>query len=46
MGQNAQRHPGGHGGGGDDALGDCDHGALVRHFEKQAKIEVKRRPAG
>ena len=22
--------------------GDSDHGALVRYFEKQAKIEVKR----
>jgi 2-hydroxy-3-oxopropionate reductase len=29
-----------------DDLGDCDHSALVRHFEKQAKIELKRRPAG
>ena len=25
-----------------DDFGDCDHGALVRFFEKQAKIEVKR----
>ena len=25
-----------------DDLGDCDHGALVRYFEKQAKIELKR----
>lgn len=25
-----------------DDMGDCDHGALVRHFEKQAKIELKR----
>jgi 2-hydroxy-3-oxopropionate reductase len=25
-----------------DELGDSDHGALVRYFEKQAKIEVKR----
>jgi 2-hydroxy-3-oxopropionate reductase len=29
-----------------DDLGDCDHGALVRHFEQQAKIELKRRSAG
>jgi 2-hydroxy-3-oxopropionate reductase len=29
-----------------DDLGDCDHGALVRYFEKQAKIELKRCPAG
>ena len=28
-----------------DDLGDCDHSALVRHFEKQAKIELKRAPA-
>jgi 2-hydroxy-3-oxopropionate reductase len=28
-----------------DDMGDCDHGALVRHFEKQAKIELKRAPA-
>jgi len=27
-----------------DGLGDSDHGALVRHFEKQAKIELKRCP--
>lgn len=25
-----------------DDLGDCDHGALVRYFEKQAKIELMR----
>jgi 2-hydroxy-3-oxopropionate reductase len=25
-----------------DDLDDCDHGALVRYFEKQAKIELKR----
>ena len=25
-----------------DGLGDNDHGALVRYFEKQAKIELKR----
>jgi len=25
-----------------DDMGDCDHGALVRFFEKQAKIELKR----
>ncbi len=25
-----------------DDMGDCDHGALVRYFEKQAKIELKR----
>jgi 2-hydroxy-3-oxopropionate reductase len=25
-----------------DDLGDCDHGALVRYFERQAKIELKR----
>lgn len=25
-----------------DDLGDSDHGAIVRHFEKQANIEVKR----
>jgi 2-hydroxy-3-oxopropionate reductase len=25
-----------------DDLGDADHGTLVRYFEKQAKIEVKR----
>ncbi len=25
-----------------DGLGDSDHGAIVRHFEKQAKIELKR----
>jgi len=25
-----------------DDFGDCDHGALVRYFEKQAKTEVKR----
>ena len=29
-----------------DDMGDCDHGALVRYFEKQAKIELKRRSAG
>ena len=29
-----------------DGLGDCDHGALVRYFEKQAKIELNRCPAG
>jgi 2-hydroxy-3-oxopropionate reductase len=28
-----------------DDMGDCDHGALVRHFEKQAKIELKRAAA-
>jgi 2-hydroxy-3-oxopropionate reductase len=28
-----------------DGLGDSDHSALVRHFEKQAKIELKRPPA-
>ena len=28
-----------------DDLGDCDHGALVRYFERQAKIELKRPPA-
>jgi len=28
-----------------DGLGDSDHGAIVRHFEKQAKIELKRPPA-
>ncbi len=28
-----------------DGLGDCDHGALVRYFEQQAKIELKRPPA-
>jgi 2-hydroxy-3-oxopropionate reductase len=28
-----------------DDLGDCDHGALVRFFEKQAKVELKRRRA-
>jgi 2-hydroxy-3-oxopropionate reductase len=29
-----------------DGLGDCDHGALVRYFEKQARIELNRCPAG
>lgn len=29
-----------------DDMGDCDHGALVRYFEKQAKIELKRPAAG
>ena len=29
-----------------DDMGDCDHGALVRYFEKQAKVELKRRPGG
>lgn len=29
-----------------DDMGDCDHGALVRYFEKQAKIELKRCSAG
>jgi 2-hydroxy-3-oxopropionate reductase len=29
-----------------DDMGDCDHGALVRHFETQAKIELKRCSAG
>jgi len=28
-----------------DGLGDSDHGALVRYFEQQAKIELKRAPA-
>jgi 3-hydroxyisobutyrate dehydrogenase-like beta-hydroxyacid dehydrogenase len=28
-----------------DDLGECDHGAMVRYFEKQAKIELKR-PSG
>lgn len=28
-----------------DDMGDCDHGALVRYFEKQAKIELQRAPA-
>lgn len=28
-----------------DDLGECDHSALVRYFEKQAKIELKRPPA-
>lgn len=28
-----------------DDMGDCDHGALVRYFEKQAKIELKRQRA-
>jgi len=28
-----------------DDLGDCDHGALVRYFERQARIELKRPPA-
>jgi 2-hydroxy-3-oxopropionate reductase len=28
-----------------DDMGDADHGALVRYFEKQAKIELKRGPA-
>jgi 2-hydroxy-3-oxopropionate reductase len=28
-----------------DGQGDSDHSALVRHFEKQAKIELKRPPA-
>ena len=25
-----------------DGLGDCDHGAMIRHFEKRAEIELKR----
>lgn len=25
-----------------DGMGECDHGALVRYYEKQAQIEVKR----
>jgi 2-hydroxy-3-oxopropionate reductase len=25
-----------------DGLGDADHGALVRHFEKLAQVEVRR----
>jgi len=29
-----------------DDMGDCDHGALVRYFEKQAKIEIKRGAVG
>lgn len=29
-----------------EGLGDCDHGALVRYFEKQAKTELKRFPTG
>jgi 2-hydroxy-3-oxopropionate reductase len=29
-----------------DGLGDTDHGALVRHFEKQVEIELNRCPAG
>jgi 2-hydroxy-3-oxopropionate reductase len=29
-----------------DGLGDSDHGALVRYFEKLAKVELKRCPAG
>ncbi len=28
-----------------DDFGDCDHGAIVRYFEKQAKIELKRSSA-
>ena len=28
-----------------DGLGDCDHGALDRYFEKQAKTELNRCPA-
>ncbi len=28
-----------------EGLGDSDHGAIVRHFEKQANIEVKRNTA-
>lgn len=28
-----------------DDMADCDHSALVRHFEKQAKIELKRSSA-
>jgi 2-hydroxy-3-oxopropionate reductase len=28
-----------------DDMADCDHGALVRYFEKQAKIELKRSSA-
>jgi 2-hydroxy-3-oxopropionate reductase len=28
-----------------DDMGDCDHGALVRYFERQAKVELKRPPA-
>ncbi len=28
-----------------DGLGDSDHSALIRYFEKQAKIELKRPPA-
>ena len=27
-----------------DDLGDRDHGALVRYFEKHARIELKRAP--
>ncbi|KIL39192.1 tartronate semialdehyde reductase [Gordoniibacillus kamchatkensis] len=25
-----------------DGLGDCDHGSLIRYYEKMAKVEVKR----
>jgi 2-hydroxy-3-oxopropionate reductase len=25
-----------------DGMGDLDHGALVRHYEKLARVEVKR----
>jgi len=25
-----------------DGLGDLDHGGLIRYYEKQAKVEVKR----
>lgn len=25
-----------------DGMGDCDHGSLIRHYEKMAQIEVKR----
>jgi len=27
-----------------DGLGDLDHGALIRYYEKLAKVEVKRSP--
>lgn len=28
-----------------DGLGDADHGALIRHWEKLAGVEVRRKPA-
>ncbi len=28
-----------------DGLGDADHGALIRHWEKLAGVEVRRKPS-